>query len=158
MERIPKLYGDNMQKLQKLPSHGNTTVLVTNRFQSERLIRAGRVIANISSTNLYVLNIQNNDNPSNPEAIQYLFNVSSQNGATMQLLYSDNAFKTICQYIKDSKAGFVITGTPSAPDSMLHKIWKRFRSVHFFTVNDDGKIEEVTHPDTHGLQEAEKEL
>lgn len=157
MEPIPKLYSDNTKRLERIPTHGNTTVLVTSQFQSERLIHAGRRIANISSTNLYVLHIQNNEQPANPEAIQHLFNVSSQNGATMQLLYSDNAFKTICKYIRDSKAGFVITGTPSTPDSILHKIWKRFRHVHFFTVNENGIIEEVTHPDTHGLpKEAEE--
>lgn len=62
----------------------------------------------------------------------------------MQLLYSDNAYKTICQYIKDSKSAFVITGAPSTADSMLHKIWKRFRQVHFFIVNENGKLEEVS--------------
>ncbi len=147
MENIPKLHSEKSMKSAQQPRKGNTTVLVTSQFQSERLIRAGRVIADISSTNLSVLHIQSNGSPSNPEAIQHLFNVSSQNGATMQLLYSDNAFKTICQYIKDSKSAFVITGAPGAPDSMLHKIWKRFRQVHFFIVNADDKIEEVSHKD-----------
>jgi len=154
MEKIPMLHSEKTKTPQKPPLKGNTTVLVTSQIQSERLIHAGRVIADISSTNLSVLHIQNNETPSNPEAIQHLFNVSSQNGATMQLLYSDNAFKTICQYIKDSKSSFVITGAPGTPDSMLHKIWKRFRRVHFFIVNDDDKIEEVSHKD---LQPSSKE-
>lgn len=123
---------------------GCTAVLVTNQFECERLIRAGRAVADVSQTELCVINVENNDYPTNPEAIQYLFNVSSQNGAVMHLMYSDNAFKTISQYIKDHKTSNVISGMPSSGGSVLHKIWGKFPRVHFFTVNKTGKVEEVS--------------
>ena len=50
----------------------STAVLVTNQFQCERLIQAGRSVADISKTDLIVLNVQSNEYPANPQAIQYL--------------------------------------------------------------------------------------
>lgn len=39
----------------------STAVLVTNQFQCERLIQAGRSVADISKTDLIVLNVQSNE-------------------------------------------------------------------------------------------------
>ncbi len=142
-----------VRKIHPFATKGSTCVLVTNQFQCERLIRGGRVIADIIGTDLCVLNIQNSTNPANPQAIQHLFNVSSQNGAAMELLYSDNAYQTICQYIRDNKISCVISGMPAGANSILHKIWKKFQRVHFFTVNAEGKMEEVIHRQTHGVAE-----
>ena len=47
----------------------STAVLVTNQFQCERLIQAGRSVADISKTDLIVLNVQSNEYPANPQAI-----------------------------------------------------------------------------------------
>lgn len=154
MEKKPKSDRKNLQS----PSVGVTAVLVTDQFRCERLIHGGRVVADITSTELCVLNIQNNAFPANPEAIQYLFNVSAQNKATMQLLYSDNAFKTISQFIKENKVYCVVSGMPGGANSILHKIWNNFPRVHFFTVNEEGKMEEVIHRKTHGVpKESEKQ-
>ena len=76
-------------------SFNSTAVLVTNQFQCERLIQAGRSVADISKTELIVLNVQSNEYPANPDAIQYLFNISSQNEATMNVMYAEDIFKTI---------------------------------------------------------------
>ena len=152
MEKIPKLNTEHIpQRIDPFTPTGSTAVLVTNQFQCERLIRGGRVIADITSTDLFVLNFQNNDYPTNPEAVQHLFNVSSQKGAAMQLLYSDNACKTICQYIKENKISCVISGMPAGDNSILHQIWRKFPRVHFFTVNNEGKMEEVVYRRSHGL-------
>ena len=79
-------------------SLGSTAVLVTNQFQCERLIQAGRSVADISKTDLIVLNVQSNEYPANPDAIQYLFNIASQNSAMMNVMYAEDIFKTIVQY------------------------------------------------------------
>ena len=71
----------------------STAVLVTNQFQCERLIQAGKSVADISKTDLIVLNVQSNEYPANPEAIQYLFNISNQNGAMMNVIYAEDTFK-----------------------------------------------------------------
>ena len=148
----------SVRTIHPFATKGSTCVLVTNQFQSERLIHAGRVISDITGTDLCVLNIQNSATPTNPQALQHLFNVSSQNGAAMELLYSDNAFISICQYIKDNKISCVISGMPAGANSILHKIWNNFQRVHFFTVNDDGKMEEVIHRSTHGVAKKAEEI
>lgn len=124
-------------------SRGSTAVLVTNQFQCERLIKAGRAVANITKTDLTVLNVQGSEYPPNPQAIQYLFNISSQNDAVMNLLYSEDSYKAIVRYIKGYHAVNVITGMPSTENSVLHQIWKKFNHVKFFTVGADGTLDEV---------------
>ena len=120
-----------------------TAVLVTNQFQCERLIQAGRSLADSSNTELIVLNVQSNEYPANPDAIQYLFNISSQNNAMMNVIYAEDTFKTIVQYIKDHPTAHVITGMPRKKNSILHRIWKKCGHVTFYTVDEDGKLSEV---------------
>ena len=159
MENIPRFNREitpkNTPKAEHFCSTGSTAVLVTDQFHCERLIRAGRVVADITSTELFILNIQSTEHPANPEAIQHLFNISAQNKGAMQLLYSDNAFKTISQYIKDNKVSCVISGVPAGNNSILHRVWSRFPQVHFFTVNEEGKLNEVLHRKNYG-KEAER--
>lgn len=125
------------------PTKERTAVLVTNQFQCERLIKAGRVVADITRTDLLVLNVQGNEYPPNPQAMQHLFNISSQNNALMNVIYSDNPYKTIVRYIKNNKTINVITGKPSAENSIAHEIWRKFNHIKFFTVAEDGSLEEV---------------
>lgn len=122
----------------------STAVLVTNQFQCERLIQAGRSVAGISKTDLIVLNVQSNEYPANPQAIQYLFNISVQNSAIMNVMYAEDTFKTIVQYIKDHQTAYVVTGMPQTKNSVLHRIWKKFAHVTFFTVDENGALHEVT--------------
>ena len=145
MNKIPPMYSDN----HSMTPCGCTAVLVTNQFECERLIRAGRAIANDAQTDLCVINVENNEYPTNPEAIQHLFNVSSENGAVMHLMYSENSFKTICEYLKTNRTAAVVTGMPSSGHSILHRIWKKFPSVQFFTVNRENKVEEVLDRKSH---------
>ena len=62
--------------------------LGSTAVQCERLIQAGRSVADISKTDLIVLNVQSNEYPANPDAIQYLFNIASQNSAMMNVMYA----------------------------------------------------------------------
>ncbi len=131
------------KKTQLTTSAKSTAVLVTNQFQCERLIQAGRRVANISKTELIVLNVQSNEYPANPEAIQYLFNISSQNDAMMNVMYAEDIFKTISQYLKDNKTAYVVTGMPQTQNSVLHRIWNRFPLINFFVVGEDDSLKEV---------------
>lgn len=157
MEKIPKSQ-EHMKKKKCPVIEGSTVVLVTDQFRCERLIRGGRAIADLTDTELCVLNIQSTSVPTNPQAIQYLFDVSAQSKATMQLLYSDNALKAITQYIKENKVSCVITGMPGSADSVLYKLWNKFLRVHFFTVTEEGKLDEVIHRKTHGQDSGNKQV
>ena len=132
------------RKNELVSSLRSTAVLVTNQFQCERLIHAGRSVADISKTDLIVLNVQSNEYPANPEAIQYLFNIATQNNALMNVMYAEDSFKTIVKYIKDNKTAYVVTGMPQTKNSILHRIWRKFAHVTFFTVDEAGTLHEVT--------------
>ena len=121
-----------------------TVVLVTNQFQCERIIKAGKVLSDLSKTELCVLSVQSNEYPQNPEAINHLFDVSTKSGAIMNVMYSENVAKTIIQYIKENKPQNIISGMPRTENSVLNKLWARFIAVKFFTVDEDGSIKEVT--------------
>ncbi len=132
------------RKNELVSSLRSTAVLVTNQFQCERLIQAWRSVADISKTDLIVLNVQSNEYPANPEAIQYLFNIATQNNALMNVMYAEDSFKTIVKYIKDNKTAYVVTGMPQTKNSILHRIWRKFAHVTFFTVDEAGTLHEVT--------------
>lgn len=88
--------------------------------------------------------MQSNEYPANPEAIQYLFNIATQNNALMNVMYAEDSFKTIVKYIKDNKTAYVVTGMPQTKNSILHRIWRKFAHVTFFTVDEAGTLHEVT--------------
>lgn len=153
MEKIANMNNEKLQKINNRALMGGTAVLVTDQFRCERLIRCGRLAADITRSDLYVINLQSSDVPSNPEAIQHLFDVTTQHGGIMQLLYSDHAFRTISDYIKENKISCVVSGTPGSANSILHQLWGNFPRVHFFTVNENGKMEEVIYRKNHGIHQ-----
>lgn len=129
------------------PDRTKTVVLVTNQFQCERLIEAGRSIAGLSHTDLLVLNVQSNEYPPNPEAIQHLFNISSNNNATMNVMYSNTPLKTIVKYIKNNKTINVVTGKPSTDNSIVHQLCRKCPHTRFFTVSENNEVESLRRKD-----------
>ncbi len=121
-----------------------TLVCVTNQFECQRIIRAGRAIADLTKTHLTVLSVSSPEYTQNPQALQYLFDVSKENDAMMTVTYSENPTKTIINFIKENKVVNVLTGMPSSDDSVLYKVWNKFTHVTFFTVTPEGEIREVT--------------
>ena len=121
-----------------------TLVLVTDQFKCERLIRAGRQLAQRDGTTLEVINVAAAGVAQNPEAIEYLYRISKENDAAMMIHYSDEPSRFITQLIRDNRPSNVVTGLPQKSNSLLHKIWMRFEQVSFFTVDHDGKLSPVT--------------
>ena len=118
-----------------------TVVCVTSQLQCERIIRAGRSIANLSDTQLLVVNVSAPDfSRQDGEALEHLFRISKENDAQMTVLYSDEAFKTLIDYIKKNNAVNVVTGMPQQGTSGLYKMWDKLGSVSFFTVDADGSF------------------
>ena len=61
------------------PLRRQTLVLVTDQFQCERIIKAGRAIAGITHTQLRVFHICAEGRTSDPAALQYLYNSAKEN-------------------------------------------------------------------------------
>lgn len=125
--------------------HKATVVCVTNQFQCERIIRAGRSIANLSDTALLVVSVSPMDmTAQSGEAIEHLFRVSQENDAEMSVFYSDKVLKTLTTFIKKKHTVNVVTGMPQQGNSILPKMWEKLGGVSFFTVDEKGEFVNIT--------------
>ena len=66
-------------------------VLVTDQFRCKRLITGGRVLADRDGAQLEVVNVIAAGAERNPDAIEYLFQASRENDASMTIHYSASA-------------------------------------------------------------------
>lgn len=121
-----------------------TMVLVTDQFQCERLIVAGSELARQNGTVLEVVNIANPKVTQNPQAIEFLFQISKENDATMMVHYSDEPAKFLSAMLKENMPACVVSGMPQSVDSLLHKLWTRFLTIAFYTVDESGVADPVT--------------
>ena len=134
----------NMTAAEAKPLTPVTMVLVTDQFRCERLITAGRALADRSGTSLSVINVAGDAAERNPQAIEYLYQVSKDNNATMMIHYSDDQTKYLIQLIREEMPSNVVTGMPQGKSSLLHRIWMRFEQISFFVVDEKGKLSPVT--------------
>lgn len=119
----------------------STVVCVTNQRQCERLIKAGRVIADISKTDLTVISVVSPERVKHDtDALEYLFDVSKQNNAVMSIQYSTDPFKCIAGFIRDNKAINVVTGMRAGQNSILPTLWRNLQDTTFFTVTMEGEV------------------
>lgn len=119
----------------------STVVCVTNQRQCERLIKAGRLIADLSKTPLTIISVVNPEGKyTDTDALEYLFEVSKQNNAVMALRYSNSPLTCIADFIRENDAQNVVTGEKSGQNSILPKLWRSFKSATFFTVTLDGEV------------------
>lgn len=126
-----------------------TLVCVTNQYRCERLIRAGRVVADLSNTDLNALHIAKPTAPSNGDALEHLFDVSKQNSAIMTVCYDEDALRCLINYIRENRVVNVVTGMPQQENSILQKLWRKFKgkNVGFYTVDADGELHAVENKD-----------
>lgn len=117
----------------------STVVCVTDQRRCERLIKAGRVIADISKTGLTVISVVDPGRTADPDALEFLFGVSKQHNAVMSIQYSVDPLRCIADFIAENKALNVVTGMREGENSILPKLWQRFSDTCFFTVTQDGE-------------------
>ena len=124
----------------------STVVCVTNHLSCERLIRAGRLIADLSKTPLLVINVSSPDlSEQDAKALEYLFTVSKDNGAQMTVLYENDPMTHLTRFIKEHRAANVVTGMAGQTRSPLPDLWRQLQNIQFFTVTEDGSF---SHPET----------
>ena len=125
---------------------GKALVCVTDQKKCDRIIRAGRALADMVNRELSVINVACSKQPQDPQSLEYLFSVSSGQNAEMILLFSDDVAKAIIRYIKDNKVEYVLTGIPKEGDSVVSAIWEKFTHITFFVVEQDGSLREISRP------------
>ena len=128
---------------QTQPNVYNTLVLVTDQFTCERIIKAARVIAYLSKTDLTVLSVMKTGAQINPAALEHLFGVAKEYGAKMTVEFSNNPQSAIVHSIRENRVINAVTGMPRDESSILVRMWKTLQNVTFFTVNEKGELHEV---------------
>lgn len=121
-------------------------VLVTDQFRCKRLITAGRVLADREGAQLEVVNVIAAGAERNPDAIEYLFQASRENNASMTIHYSASARpqRFLGGLIQKQRPAAVVTGLPGEGSTLLQKLWMRFDEVDFYMVDHDGELRPVT--------------
>lgn len=120
-----------------------TITFVTNQYSCDRIINSAKIVADETNTDLVVVAILDSEYELNPEVIDYLFNLSKKNKATMRLLFSEDKTSVMTDTISQQDCKNVVTGMPSNSGSVLYKLWKMFPAKNFYTVDTDGEIVEV---------------
>lgn len=125
-----------MEKHLDINHNGATLVCVTNQYQCERLINAGKIIADNTGTSLHVLNVCNTKGYiDDAAAIEHLYALSKQKGAVMTVVFSENIADEIIKFSLKANSKNIITGMPENESSILNMLWKRLKTVNFFTVS-----------------------
>ncbi len=121
-----------------------TVVCVTSQTTCERLIRAARRIADLTSTELLVISVSRPDPTAEDlESLEYLFDISKQFNAQMDVIYNADPFSTLSKFFRQQDAQNVITGMPVGEGSILEQLWEKFPNICFYAVNFSDVILEV---------------
>ncbi len=135
-------------KLDSPIQNKSTLVFVTDQITCDRLIRVGRKVADLSGTDLFVVNIVSTNIESlNRVALQHLYTVSMDYNAAMNILNAEHPFSTMADCIREYHAEHVITGAPKDNSAPLAHLWKAFPEIYFYTVSPNNQIQNIhTYP------------
>jgi K+-sensing histidine kinase KdpD len=120
-----------------------TLVCVTGQRDCDRLIRAGRKIADESSGSLFVLCVQPTSAgfEANCEELEYLRQTARGADAEMSVYFHDEATLMAVGYAKTIRAGHIVTGMAEAPvNGFVEIIHKLLPHIPISMVAKDGTI------------------
>jgi len=100
----------------------NIMVCVTMQLTCKRLIEKGKELQNELGGKLFVVHVAKDGddflgNPSEGEAIDYLYNAAKDVGAQMSVLRAENVEGTICNFVKENNVGILVLGSPKSGDN-----------------------------------------
>lgn len=131
-------------KTQRKSKRYSTVVCVTGQYSCDEHIKKGRILADLTDTDLVVVHIASAALDGAP--LDYLYGVASQNGAVMNVIYDDKASKALIRFIKNGKIRNIITGVPTSAESIAVKLWETFTHITFFTVDSAGNMSSISSP------------
>lgn len=140
---------ENMGTRDCFPS--GVMVLVTDQFHCRRLITAGRQLADRTGVPLEVVNVTAPGAEHNPEAMEFLFQASRENNASMTIHYSAHPEHFLGELIRERCPTAVVTGLPGTGSTLLQRLWMRFEETPFYLVDHDGSLHPVTIADRTGF-------
>jgi len=119
-------------------------VCVTDQASCDRLIKAGRNLADILSVPLKVISVRprrSGDWLASVE-LEYLFNLSKLLEAEMIIRFHDYAAEAVAGYIEKNEIRAVIVGEPPQPGQsvFITSLEDRFINLPVICVKDDGQV------------------
>ena len=122
----------------------HVVVCVTGQKTCEKLIIEGSKLAPELNAELSVLHVAHKglnfmDNPSEGEALEYLYQISSQYGADMTMMRADNVVDALIKVARRLEVDHLVMGTPGnrgghdltmelglrMPDVQIHVVYTR---------------------------------
>lgn len=122
-------------------------VCVTDQESCDRLIYAGRSLADFEGIDLKVVCVR----PKKAERwlasdeVEYLFNVAKKQEADMLVFFNDHAAQTIASYILDNGVNYVLVGMPPEPGNsvFIATLEEQCPDVPVITVDSSGSLQLV---------------
>lgn len=119
-------------------------VCVTRQKACERLIRIGKNLSRRIQGELYVVHVVKTGsnflgNPDEGKALDYLFQVSNNANAEMNVLRSDNVIKTLVDFAKTNQIDMIILGQSPDPydeNSIIFQLERSLPDLEFKVVSE----------------------
>lgn len=127
-----------------MASAGCVLVCVTRQVSCERLIRRGADIAKQTGQSLNVVHVAATGasllgNPSESEALDFLFTSAKQHGADLSVLRSDNVMETLERIAREYKASTIVLGESrqniKEDDGIIWRLRAAMPDVQFHVVS-----------------------
>lgn len=119
----------------------NIMVCVTQQKTCERLINKGAKLKEGLDGELYVIHVVKEGdnflyNDKEPDALQYLFNISKEAGADLTVLRSSNVVETLKEFTRDRAIGHIVLGEPpkTGKDCVVDQLMKGLSKARFHIV------------------------
>lgn len=127
-------------------SIGNILVCVTQQKTCERLIKRGAELKrNNEKSELYVVHVAKEgdnflNNPLQDDALEYLFEISKEHGASMTVLRSNLIAKTIAEFARTHNVSDIVLGSSPSDyrnNSIIVEIKSLLPEIQFHIVNGE---------------------
>ncbi|MCX7903209.1 MAG: universal stress protein [Caloramator sp.] len=124
----------------------NILVCVTQQKTCERLIKRGAELkGNNETSELYVVHVAKEgdnflNNPFQDDALEYLFEISKEYGASMTVLRSNLIAKTIAEFARTNNVSDIVLGSSPSDyrnNSIIMELKGLIPEVNFHIVNGD---------------------
>lgn len=122
-------------------------VCVTDQDACDRLIFAGRRLADLERIPLQVITVQPRQAAAwlASEEVEYLFSLAKQLNAEMVILFHDYAVEAVADYISRQDIHYVLVGTPpeTGHSVFIAGIEEHFPEIPVITVDPQGFLQRV---------------
>ena len=120
-------------------------VWITNPEASQRIVSAGKELAEEEKAELIIVSIQRNMSGSwqkQAEDLELLHRAARDVGAELTVVYSDNSFKAATEIVLDTKPGAMIAGLPGTEgrSAFLDHIFGINPETEAYLVDSSGNV------------------